>query len=104
MPAIRRAEEFEQKHKELGSGGAGVHQNGKPLGPRRDKGGGPDFEPGTPGHRRQIVEMAFMGVMGMKRDAAEKKYDRQLRQWYEEQGKKPPRGAFPSEKKGKPKK
>ena len=34
----------------------------------------------------------------MSRDAAERKYDEQLRQWYAEQGKEPPPGAFPSEK------
>lgn len=38
-----------------------------------------------------------MGVMGMSREAAERKYDEQLRQWYAEQGVEPPAGAFPSE-------
>lgn len=45
-----------------------------------------------------------MGVAGMKREDAERKYDRQLRQWYDEQGIEPPPGAFPSEKKPKRKK
>jgi hypothetical protein len=42
-------------------------------------------EPGTPRHREQIVG-AFMTVMGMKREAAEAKYDQQLAQWRLEQG------------------
>lgn len=96
MPAIRRAEEFEKQT--TGKSSIPAPQNGKPLGNRPARGGAPDFEPGTPGHRKQIVDMAFMGVMGLKRDAAERKYDEQLRQWYAEQGVKPPPGAFPSEK------
>jgi len=47
---------------------------------------GPDGEPGSPVHRRQIVEMAFMGTMGMSREAAERLYDKQLQQWRDEQG------------------
>lgn len=49
-------------------------------------GSGPDHPPGTPGHRKQVVEQAFMGVMGMKRDRAEALYDRQLAEWRAQQG------------------
>lgn len=91
MPAVRRAEEFEKKYNQPGTlSGAPEPANALP-GKRRERGGPPDYEPGTPGHRRQIVEMAFMGVMGMSREAAEARYDQQLRQWYAEQGMKPPR-------------
>ena len=91
MPAVRRAEEFEKKYSPpTAISGPSEPVNARP-GNRREPGGPPDYEPGTPGHRRQIVEMAFMGVMGMSRKAAEAKYDQQLQQWYAEQGIEPPR-------------
>lgn len=65
------------------------------LPPRRHgegaNGSGPDFEPGTPEHREQVIKVAFMDVQGMSRKAAEKLYDKQLREWYAMQGKKPPK-------------
>lgn len=82
-PASERADEFQRNHPTPGPAPAG----GKSRPTRPAKGSSaPDYEPGTPGHRRQLVEMAFMGVMGMKRDAAEAEYDRQLAMYYEQGG------------------
>jgi hypothetical protein len=61
------------------------------------QGTGPDYEPGTPGHRHQIQVLAFQNTMGMRPDAARRLYDKQLRQYYAERGEEPPPGAFPDE-------
>ena len=83
-PAVEKMKEFQEKHPAT---------PGKPLGSRRpptvtmgDPGGyrGPDYEPGTPEHRKQLVEMAFMGVQGLSRERAEAQYDRQLAKWHAE--------------------
>jgi hypothetical protein len=48
-------------------------------------GSGPDYEPGSKGHRKQIVELAYMAIQGLPREAAERLYDKQLTQWKDEQ-------------------
>ena len=81
-PAIRRADEFARKSQQT------PHNGPTPIGTRRTTASaecGPDYEPGTPEHRRQIVEMAFMGVMGLSREKAEQKYDAQLAEWNRQQ-------------------
>ena len=77
-PAVKRAEEFARDNPAPGPG--------KPLGTRRKPAGGsgPDYEPGTEGHRRQI-EGAFMSMMGMSPEKAKALYDKQLAQWKAEQ-------------------
>ena len=82
-PAAERSEEM---RKDLPDA-AGPNRAPSGYRPPRAADCGPDYEPGTPGHRRQIVEQAFIGVMGMKRDAAERLYEKQLQQWFDEQQK-----------------
>ena len=57
--------------------------------PARNAGKGPEHEPGTPGHRREIVN-ALINVMGMKPDRAAREYDAQLAMWYAQEGITPP--------------
>lgn len=71
LPAVRRAEEFERKTRGSSGGQPGA------VGRRTSE---PDYEPGTPEHRRQMIA-AYTGTMGMKLDAAERLYDSQLAQW-----------------------
>ena len=101
LPASERAREFEEQtarqRAELPGGGGA-----KPLGerktapaPRRKPGEkpqkgdpdyrGPEHEPGTPGHRREIID-AFVWF-GMSPGAAAKEYERQLELWRAQEGK-----------------
>lgn len=84
MPAIRRAEDF-KKNAPPGSfdGQLGTRPS------RSNEPSQPDYEPGTPGHRRQMIELAYIGTMGMKREDAEALYDRQMREWDAMQGNQP---------------
>lgn len=87
LPAVRRAEEYRKDSPATGGGYQPPPRFDRDAKPGDPGYRGPDYEPGTPGHRRQIVEMAFMGVMGMKREAAERLYEKQLQQWRDEQQK-----------------
>lgn len=88
MPAAERAERVRDEAKMpagLPAGGAtGPASLPSPRSARKAS-TAPDYEPGTPGHRRQIIEQAFMGVMGLKRDAAERLYEKQLADWRAQQ-------------------
>lgn len=48
--------------------------------PRPASGGGPDYEPGTEGHRRQCIA-AYVDVQGLSPQRAAAQYDRQLAEW-----------------------
>jgi hypothetical protein len=84
-PAMKRAEEM---RKEMPDGGAPSGPSPAPVSPtpRRVLQRGPDFEPGTDGHRRQCIA-AFMQVQGLNKERAVAQYERQLAQWHAEQGK-----------------
>lgn len=82
-PAWERAEKLRE---DVPPPPAGGRPN---LPPRRGgRAAAPDYEPGTPEHREQLVTAAFMGVMGMKREQAERYYDRQLAAWQAERARK----------------
>ena len=83
LPAAERAKRMAEESRQ-GLPTAPPAAGGTPA--RRASSSGPDGEPGSPVHRRQVVEQAFMGTMGMSREAAERLYDRQLQQWRDEQG------------------
>ncbi len=72
-PARRRAEELERA-----KGGTPA-----PLGARR--GAEPEAEPGSPGHRAQVVR-GMVQVMGWSPERAAAEYDRQLALWKAERG------------------
>lgn len=88
-PAIERSKQMEAERSR--ATGSTVPADPQAIGKRKIYGAsepgqsGPDYEPGTPGHRKQIIESAFMGVMGLKREQAERLYEKQLAQWHAEQ-------------------
>ena len=69
-PAAERAKRFRQD--------APPPPN-RPAVPPREA--GPDHEPGTDEHRRQVIDVAFMGEMGMSRQKAERLYSQQYQAW-----------------------
>ena len=81
-PAAERADRLRDEMPGAG-GPPGAARPARPA--RPGKATAPDHEPGTPEHRRQLVEAAFVGTMGMKREAAERYYDGQLAAWRAEQ-------------------
>jgi len=83
MPAAARGEERERELRESRGESAGVPA--APPRTRPDRRKAADPEPGSPEHRRMVVDLGFCGTMGMPREAAERLYERQLAEWKADQ-------------------
>lgn len=84
LPAVKRAEEFRRDHGSPDSAPVSASTGTTPY-PARQAAEGPPGEPGSPEHRKAIIEQAFMPYMGLSREKAERLYDKQLAQHHAEQ-------------------
>lgn len=80
LPAVARGEERERELRES-RGEPAASPSAAPPRTRPDRRKAADPEPGSPEHRRAVIDLGFCGTMGMPREAAERLYERQLGEW-----------------------
>jgi len=81
-PAAERAERMQQDFPQPGGTPATPAAGTRPA---REASAGPPGEPGSPEHRAACVA-AFVQFQGLKRERAERQYERQLAAWLAEKG------------------